>query len=115
VTEGERLLGDHVERFNECVRTGDFAPMLAAFADDAEMVFEGVAAGPFVGRGAIDAAYREQAPDDEIVLLAAPAEGDDGVVRTPYAWASAAGTEAGELRLTPDGARIARLVVTFKS
>jgi hypothetical protein len=114
VTDGERLLGDHVERFNEGVRSGDFAPMVAAFADDAEMIFEGVPAGPFVGRDAIGAAYREQPPDDEIVLLAAPDEGDDGVVRTPYAWASAAGTEAGEMRLTPDGGRIARLVVTFE-
>jgi hypothetical protein len=115
MTGGERLLRDHVERFNAGVRSGDYAPMVAAFSEDAELVFEGVAAGPFAGRAAIDAAYREQPPDDEIVLLADPGEGADGVVRAPYAWASAAGTEAGELRLTPDGERIARLVITFTS
>jgi hypothetical protein len=113
MTDGEGLLRDHVERFNQGVRSGDFAPMLAAFSEDAEMVFEGVPAGPFVGRDAIDAAYREQPPDDEILLLAAPAAGVDGVVRAPYAWASAPGAEAGELRLTAAGDRIRRLVVTF--
>ena len=112
MTDGERLLREHVERFNAGMESGDFGPMVAAFAEDARMEFEGAPAGPFVGRDAIEAAYREQPPDDEIVLLAAPEE-RDGVVRAPYAWASSAGTEAGELRLTPDGERIARLVVTF--
>jgi hypothetical protein len=35
------LLDDHVRRFNEGVRTGDFAPMAAGFTEDAEMHFEG--------------------------------------------------------------------------
>ena len=47
------MLVEHVERFNEAVRSGDYAPMLAAFAPDAEMAFEGVPVGPFVGREAI--------------------------------------------------------------
>ena len=38
-------LDRHVERFNEGVRTGDFDPMLDRFADDAELVFQGVPAG----------------------------------------------------------------------
>jgi hypothetical protein len=42
-----------VARFNAGVRTGDGEPMLAGFADDAELVFEGVSAGPFAGRPAI--------------------------------------------------------------
>ena len=41
------LLEAHVERFNEAVRSGDYAPMLEGFAPDAEMAFEGVPAGPF--------------------------------------------------------------------
>jgi hypothetical protein len=56
------LLEQHVARFNEGVRSGDFTPMVAAFAEDAELHFEGVPVGPFVGRDAIDAAYREQPP-----------------------------------------------------
>jgi hypothetical protein len=44
------LLDDHVRRFNEGVRSGDFAPMVAAFTEDGELHFEGVRIGPFVGR-----------------------------------------------------------------
>lgn len=112
MTDAERLLADHVERFNAGFRSGDWSPMVAGFAEDATMEFEGVPAGPFDGRDAIAAAYRDQPPDDEIVLLAAPQEAD-GVVTAPYAWARSAGTVAGELRLTPAGERIQRLVVTF--
>jgi steroid Delta-isomerase len=41
------LLDEHVASFNLGVRTGDWAPMLARFSDDAEMEFVGVPAGPF--------------------------------------------------------------------
>jgi len=58
------LLEEHVRRFNEGVRTGDFTHMAAGFTEDAEMHFEGAPAGPFIGRDAIQAAYREQPPDD---------------------------------------------------
>ena len=73
----DALLEAHVERFNEAVRSGDYAPMLAAFAPDAEMAFEGVAAGPFVGREAIAAAYAAQPPTDEVLLLG-PIREEDG-------------------------------------
>ena len=106
------MLAEHVQRFNEAVRTGDYAPMLGAFAPDAEMVFEGVPVGPFVGRDAIAAAYAAQPPDDEIVLLGEPrARGD--VEESDYAWA-AEGTPAGRMILTARDGEIARLVVTFE-
>ena len=108
----EALLTDHVERFNEGIRTGDFAPMLAAFADDAELVFEGVPVGPFAGREAIEEAYRTRPPDDEVRLLGpARVEGDSLVA--DYAWARK-GTRAGRMILTPRDGAIARLVVTFE-
>ena len=75
----------HVERFNKSVRTGDFRPMLAAFTDDAEMIFEGVPAGPFVGRAAIAAAYAAQTMD-EVLLLGEP-RCEDGIAVADYAWA----------------------------
>ena len=109
---GEQLLREHVERFNAGVRSGDFGPMVDGFAEDAEMAFEGVPAGPFHGRQGIAAAYRDQPPDDEVVLLDVR-EDDGGGVRAGYAWASAPATEAGEMRLEHDGGRILRLVVTF--
>jgi hypothetical protein len=105
MSDGARVLRKHVERFNSGVRSGDFGPMAAAFADDAEMTFEGVAAGPFHGREGIASAYAERPPDEEIALLAEPTE-EGEVVRAPYAWASAPATEAGELRVTRDGERI---------
>jgi hypothetical protein len=105
------LLEEHVERFNQGVRSGDLRPMVAAFTEDAELHFEGVPAGPFVGRDAIEAAYREQPPDDEIEILGS--EERDGVVVARYAWLRDEGRQAGEMLLTPRGDRIQKLVVTF--
>ena len=105
------VLDEHVLRFNEGVRSGDFAPMVAAFAEDAEMYFEGAPAGPFLGRDAIDAAYREQPPDDEIEVF--DSEERDGVVVARYAWLRNEGRQSGEMRLTPRDGRIQKLVVTF--
>jgi hypothetical protein len=106
-----RLLDEHVGRFNAGVRSGDFGSMLEQFADDAEMAFEGVPVGPFVGKDAIAEAYRERPPDDELDILDTRREGDTFVAG--YAWRREPGKRAGELRLTVDGERITRLVVTF--
>jgi steroid Delta-isomerase len=98
------LLERHVERFNEGVRTGDFGPMVAAFSEDANLVFEGVPVGPFAGRDAIAAAYAAQPPDDEIVLL-----NSDGT----YAWAKEPAVPAGRMFLTERDGEIARLVIRY--
>lgn len=105
------LLDEHVRRFNDGVRSGHFGPMVAGFAEDAELRFEGVPVGPFLGRDAIAAAYREQPPDDEIEILGSEERG--GTVVARYAWRRDGGKQAGELRLTPRGGEIAQLVVTF--
>ena len=98
------LLADHVERFNAGVRSGDFGPMVAVFAADAELAFEGIPVGPFSGREAIAAAYAEQPPDDEIVLL----DGDG-----TYAWAKEPELTAGQMFLTERNGEIARLVIRY--
>jgi steroid Delta-isomerase len=107
------LLARHVELFNRGVRTGDFAAMCEQLAEDAHLVFEGVPVGPFAGRDAIAAAYREQPPDDTIEVLGA-VETADGTIVADYAWSAPAPLRAGELHLTPaaDG-RIAHMRVTF--
>ena len=93
------LLETHVERFNCGVRSGDFEPMLAAFAADAEMVFEGAPTEPFLGREAIaGAAYAEQPPVDEVRLLGS-VRSDGGVLVSDYAWATN-GQRAGRILLT---------------
>ena len=86
--------------------------MLAAFTPDAELVFEGVPVGPFLGRGAIETAYREQPPDDEVRLLG-PVREEDGALVADYAWLRE-GTGAGRMILTPRDGAIERLVVTFE-
>jgi cysteine desulfurase / selenocysteine lyase len=111
-TDGNRLLEDHVERFNAGVETGDFGRMIERFTDDAELVFEGIPVGPFTGRQAIADAYRDQPPDDKVSIMSAT-ERADGTIVTRYGWLRDAGREAGEMRITRRGDRIARLVVTF--
>jgi steroid Delta-isomerase len=98
------LLAEHVARFNEGVRSGDFSRMVAAFTEDAELVFEQIPVGPFVGRDAIAAAYAQQPPDDEIVLLS-----DDGT----YAWSKDPSVPAGQIFITERDGKIARLVIRY--
>ena len=69
------------------------------------------AVGPFAGRDAIVAAYRERPPDDE-VRLGDPGEDGETVV-APYAWAAAPDRPAGRILLSLRGGAIERLVVTF--
>jgi steroid Delta-isomerase len=99
------LIAEHVERFNRGVRSGDFGEMVSFFAEDAELVFEGIPVGPFLGREAIGEAYAAQPPDDQIVLLDA-----DGT----YAWAKEPEIPAGRLFLTERGGEIARLVIRYR-
>lgn len=106
------VLAAHVERFNQAVRTGDFEPMLAAFAPDAEMEFDGVPVGPFFGRDAIREAYAGHPPTDEVRLLGS-AYTEGGVASSDYAWA-ANGQRAGRMLLTVGNGVITRLVVTFE-
>ncbi len=112
VPEDVRLLHDHVLRFNEAVRTGEWEPMLELFADDGELAFAGVPAGPFQGRETIAAAYAAQPPDDEIMTLRVEPGVED--VTALYAWRKEPATVAGRMVLTPRAGRIARLLVTFE-
>jgi hypothetical protein len=100
----------HVARFNEGVRSGDWEPMLAPFADDAELHFENAPAGPFVGLDEIRRGYRAQPPDDQIQLLGIQDDEQDGRVTAAFAW-TRGGT--GRLVLEHDRGAIARLVVIF--
>jgi drug/metabolite transporter (DMT)-like permease len=105
------LLEDHVGRFNAGVRTGDWAPLVGGFAEDAEMEFRGVPVGPFVGRDGIAAAYREQPPDDELRVL--EQRQVDGRIEARYAWLAEPDIAAGEMILMPENGAIRKLVVTF--
>ena len=105
------LLERHGRLFNQAIWTGDWGPMLEHFTDDAELVFVGVPVGPFRGRDAIVAAYRDRPPDDEIQISRPRREEEELVV--DYAWAKDRARRAGEMRFTVRNNRIERLVVTF--
>jgi steroid delta-isomerase len=109
VTNGAELVDAHVRSFNHGVRSGDWEPMLARLADDAEVRFENVPVGPFAGIDAIRAAYRDQPPDDEIRLLGVQ-ENDDHVAVAAFAWTKG-GT--GRLVIEHDRGLVTGLVVIF--
>jgi hypothetical protein len=98
------LLEREVAAFNEGVRTGDWAALVALFTEDAVLEFDGIPVGPFEGRDAIAEAYRSMPPDDEVVLL-------DGGPR--YAWSKEPDRPAGELHLEERDGRIVRLRVVY--
>jgi RimJ/RimL family protein N-acetyltransferase len=106
------LLHDYVGVHNECVRTGDWAHLADWFADDAELVFEGVPVGPFFGRDAIAAAYRAQPPDDPVLTFGVTT--DDREVTALYGWLQEPALVAGRMVATPSGNRLGRLQVTFE-
>ena len=106
------FLERHVETFNAAVRTGDFAPLVELFADDATLEFDGVPVGPFHGRDAIAAAYAAQPPSDTMTVLDVRVE-DDGTVVEPFSWATDGGARSGEMRLAVADGLIRRLVVVF--
>jgi ketosteroid isomerase-like protein len=105
------LLRRHVQLFNQGVRTGDFAPMMESFTEDADLVFEGVPVGPFEGKAAIAEAYRTQPPNDQLDVLDVTESG--GLIVASYAWRAEPTKQAGRMTITPRGAKISRLVVTF--
>ena len=99
-------------RFNAGVRTGEWGPMLEHFGDAAEMDFRGIPVGPFTGKDAIAAAYREQPPDDELRILEERERG--GRAEARYAWLAEPDVAAGEMFLiVGDDGLIRELVVTF--
>jgi RimJ/RimL family protein N-acetyltransferase len=103
---------EYIARHNQGMRTADWEALAECYAADAVLEFDGVPVGPFVGREAIVAAYREQPPDDEVRILSAEAQ--DGAVAARYAWAAEPDRRAGSLHLTLREGAIERLVVTFE-
>jgi hypothetical protein len=99
------LIDEHVARFNEGVRTGDWSHMLELLTDDVSLEFVGIPVGPFQGREAVGAAYAAQPPSDEIVLL------DGGPA---YAWAREPAERAGELHLEERDGRITSIRVVYE-
>jgi hypothetical protein len=86
--------------------------MLEAFAEDAELAFEGVPVGPFRGRDEIRLAYATRPPDDEIEILRTRQSGAEMIV-ADYAWKAAPKERAGSMIFRLREGKIDRLLVTF--
>ncbi|WP_196875853.1 nuclear transport factor 2 family protein [Nocardioides luteus] len=108
----ERPIPDRVDRhaalFNTCQRSGRWDDFVATFAEDAEMRFVGVPAGPFHGREAILAAYLEQPPDDTMTIDSVTTDGATDRVR--FRWDEGG---AGTMTVTWRGDLVAVLEVAF--
>ena len=106
---GHELMERHVRAFNAAVGDGNWEPMLSRFAEDSELHFENVPAGPFVGLDAIRCAYVDQPPTDTIQLLGIQ-ENDEHHVAAAFAW-SQGGT--GRMLLEHERGAVSRLTVVF--
>ncbi len=108
------FLREYVATFNASVTSGDFAPLLARFADGAVLRFENVppdsATLEYAGRRAYTAAYVGNPPDDQIDLTGEPAADGEHVVGT-FAWHRDGG--AGVLDLTVTDGLVQTLTVIF--
>src|SRR5207253_1192440 len=96
---------------NEGVRRRDFSSLLALFAPDAVVRFDGIPAGPFSGTSAIAEAFRDGPPNDELELLDQDPVSDWAV----YGWAKRPGVSAGELRIAEQDGLIVELLITARA
>jgi RimJ/RimL family protein N-acetyltransferase len=112
VSPSVRLLHDYVGDLNEGVRTGDWSTLPDWFTEDAELVFDGVPVGPFVGRDAIVAAYRERPPDDRVLTFRVDESGEETTAL--YGWLATPSAVAGRMIMTAAADRIRRLRITFE-
>jgi hypothetical protein len=113
VKAGNSVLERYVTLHNVGVRTRDFLPLSGIFHPAAEMRFEGVALGPYVGRAAVLGAFQDHGPDDEIEIL--ERKGQEPHCHATYAWVSRPGLAAGRLVIEVDAGLIRRLTISIES
>jgi hypothetical protein len=80
------------------------------FADNAELEFVGVPAGPFIGKPAIAEAYRTNPPDDTIAIDGTPTRSGNTLI-VPFRWSRT--NAQGTMRLTFADGLLTKLVVSF--
>ena len=102
---------EYAAAHNEGVRSHDFNALTALFHRDGELVFRGIAAGPFVGRAGVHAGFCESPPTDELVISDIH-EIDAEIAEASYAWARTPENAEGTIRLESEKGQIRRLIVT---
>lgn len=109
------VVREYVKFHNKGVRTGDYRSMLALFATNAEMIFEGDRARRYKGPNAIAKLFLERPPDDTLVLSAIIPSPKGQSATARYGWSAGPSVPGGELRIATRNGRIRRLVVAFDS
>ena len=66
----------YLDVHNAAIDAGDFAALVQLFAPDGELHFVGIDFGPFAGRDAIAAAFRERPPINKLALTSVTADGN---------------------------------------
>ena len=100
----------YLDVHNAAIDAGDFAALVQLFAPDGELHFVGIDFGPFAGRDAIAAAFRERPPINKLALTSVTADGNKATA--VYATAENPGERAGTLVLTTEGELIRRLTIS---
>jgi hypothetical protein len=78
---------EHTALFNACVESGDWAPFLATFTEDARMSVTNAPGGPYDGRAAIARLYADR-PATQTMRLLRVEPVDGSTVRVDFAWQS---------------------------
>jgi len=100
---------EHERVFNDAVRSGNFASLIATFADDAVMSFDNVAVGPFEGRDAIEAAYAAQPPTDTLTTRSIEPIAENAA-RVYFDWDHGG---SGSMELSWRGDQVVTLTIAF--
>jgi ketosteroid isomerase-like protein len=101
-------VAEHVRRFDAAMSSGDWPAFVAGFTPDAVMTFEGVPAGPFVGRDAILAGYLAQPPTASLTVTWVDTDGETDVASVGW---HDGGT--GTMAITWRDGQVARLAIAF--
>ena len=109
VTDLRAAAHEHIERFNDAVRSGDYAPFLATFARDAVMRFTNVPVGPYHGLDAIRRAYAEQPPTDTMSVRSIE-DVDPATAAVAFDWDSGG---PGTMTLCWRDGELAELTISF--
>jgi hypothetical protein len=108
------FLARHVATFDVAVASGDFAPLVELFAEDARLRFAGVPVGFFEGRAAIAEAYRARPPTDTMTILDTRGRSRTARWSRRSRGRPTAAPRSGELRLRVSRGQIQELVVSFE-
>ena len=110
--QAEHLLQRFVAAFNAGVRTGNFSTFTTFFTDDAVLDFEGIPErGPITGHDEIVAHYRDDPPDDEILVKRWKMNGT--AIAAEFYWRDASEARGGCVFIEPRGDRIERLTIAL--